>query len=149
MSGTYSNLNFHVVFSTKGCRRLIIHDLEQALHKYISAIVKQKGGQVLRMGGTEDHVHMVMRLKPAMPIPDLMRQIKAQSSKWFNDRHNLPEPFSWQVGYGIFSVSQSQLNEVIRYVDQQKTHHREMSFKQEFAAMLKRQGVAFDPKYLW
>jgi len=149
MPGTYSNLNVHIVFSTKRREPLINDYLEPELHRYISGIISSEGGQVLAINGTEDHLHIVVKLKPKHAVPDLLKKMKANSSKWINDHRKIDGRYSWQVGYGIFSVSQSQLNKVISYVKNQKQHHRAKTFQEEFLILLEKNGIDYDPKYLW
>ena len=149
MPGTHSNILFHIVFSTKR-RYPIIHEaLEPELYQYISGIISGEGGHVLAINGTPDHIHIIVRLKPKHIIPDLLRRIKANSSKWLNEHRKIKGKFSWQTGYGIFSVSESQLGAVISYVGNQKGHHREKTFQVEFVGMLDKHGVDYDPQYLW
>ncbi len=149
MAGTYSNLNFHIVFSTKHRDPLIDEYLEPELHRYISGIISGEGGQVLAINGTDDHLHIVVKLKPKHVAPDLLKKIKANSSKWVNDHRKIDGRYSWQVGYGIFSVSQSQLDKVILYVKNQKQHHQTKTFQEEFVILLEKNGIEYDPKYLW
>jgi len=149
MPGTYSNLNFHVVFSTKNRDAIIVSELEEELYRYIAGIVKGEGANLLKIGGTENHVHIVVRLKPTYSIPDILKHIKANSSKWINDRQKIHGRFSWQAGYGIFSISESQLPHTIEYVGNQKQHHQRISFKEEFVGFLEKNGIQYDKKYLW
>jgi len=149
MPGTYSNLNVHIVFSTKRREPLINASLEPELHRYIAGIISNEGGQVLAINGTKDHLHIVVKLKPKHVVPDLLKKIKANSSKWVNDHRKIDGRYSWQVGYGIFSVSQSQLNKVILYVKNQKQHHQTKTFQDELVILLEKNGIDYDPTYLW
>ena len=149
MAGTYSNLNFHVVFSTKNRDPIITDELEEELYRYIAGIIKGEGAILLKIGGTENHVHLVIRLKPIHFIPDMLKKIKANASKWINDHQKINGRFSWQVGYGIFSVSESQLPHTIQYVGNQKEHHLRITFKEEFIRLLEKNGIQYDPEYLW
>jgi putative transposase len=147
--GTYSNLIFHVVFSTKDRVPLINEMLENELHRYITGIIHGEGAVLFKIGGTENHIHIVMKLRPRHFIPDLLKRIKANSSKWINDHHKIEGRFSWQVGYGVFSVSESQLAHIIAYVENQKTHHCHRTFEEEFVQFLEKHGIEYDSKYLW
>ena len=103
----------------------------------------------MRIGGTRNHIHLLLRLKPKHFIPDLIKRIKGSSSKWINTRFDTNERFAWQVGYGIFSVSVSQLSKVKSYIANQKEHHKQISFEEEFTKLLKKHLIDYNPKYLW
>ncbi len=149
MAGTYSNLNFLVVFSTKNRDPIITPALEQELYPYIAGIIKGEEGILLKIGGTENHVHLVLRLKPRHVIPDILKKIKANSSKWINEHKKINGRFSWQSGYGIFSVSKSQLPQTIQYVGNQKKHHQRVTFKEEFIGFLEKNGIQYDLEHIW
>jgi len=149
MPGTHSSLLFHIVFSTKRRYPMIHEAFEPELYKYIVGIVSGEGGHVLSINGTSDHIHIFVRLKPKHSIPDLLRKIKANSSKWINENRKTDGKFSWQTGYGVFSVSESQSNKVISYVTNQKAHHREKSFQNEFVGLLEKHGIDYNSQYLW
>ena len=142
MSSTLSNLTYHIVFSTKYHEPLITPKLRDALYPYICGIVRNKGGALIRVGGVANHLHLVVRLRPDIALSDMVRMVKANSSKWINEQ-NLDDGgrFAWQSGYGAFTVSQSQLPVLIDYVERQEEHHRERSFEEEFVTILKKHGV--------
>jgi len=102
----------------------------------------------MMIGGTSDHVHLVFKSRASQSLSDLMRMVKANSSKWVNERTETRGRFGWQSGFGAFSVSESQLQAVIRYVSNQETHHRKISFQEEYRALLIRHGVDYDERYL-
>ena len=147
MPGTFSCLTFHVVFSTTNRLPLITRDIREGIYPYIGGIVRGIGGVALGVGGMPDHIHLVARLPPSLPIADAMRTIKANSSKWMNENHQFSK-FGWQKGYGAFSVSQSMVATVVEYVGNQEQHHRTSSFSEELAVLLRRHEVEFDLKYL-
>ncbi len=149
MAGTHSNLLNHIVFSTKGRLNLISGAFEEELYRYITGIIQGEGAKLFKIGGTENHIHIVTKLKPSHFIPDFLKRIKANSSKWINDHNKIEGRFSWQVGYGIFSVSESQLPYVVSYVENQKSHHKHQLFEDEFVQLLDKHGIDYDPKYLW
>jgi putative transposase len=149
MAGTYHNLIYHVVFSTKNREPMISPQIEEELHRYIAGILQGEGAVLLEIGGTENHVHIVARLKPMHSIPELLRRIKANSTKWINNKQKTQDRFSWQIGYGIFSVSESQLAPVVDYVANQKQHHRKRSFKEELIQLLRRHRIEYEDKYVW
>ena len=149
MPGTHSSLLLHIVFSTKHRYPMIHESFDPELYKYIVGIVSGEGGYVLAINGASDHIHIVLCLKPKHSIPDLLRKIKANSSKWINENRKADGKFGWQTGYGVFSISESQLSKVITYVANQKAHHREKSFQVEFTGFLEKHNIDYDAQYLW
>jgi putative transposase len=122
VSGTYSNLVYHIVFSTKNRYRLITLALEENLHKYIGGIIREIGGVCLEINGTSDHVHILTKLPPKVAMSDALRTIKANSSKWINESTQGLRKFGWQDGYAAFCVSKSQIRSVQQYVRAAKEH---------------------------
>ena len=149
MSGTYTNLLYHIVFSTKQRIPLITDSIREELYRYIGGIIRGEGGILLEIGGTADHVHLLAKLKPAVAISDILRVVKANSSKWANERKRRLRKFGWQDGYAAFSVSQSQVSRVRRYIATQEDHHRQRSFKDELISLLDRHHVEYDERHLW
>jgi putative transposase len=149
MASTLTNLLYHIVFSTKDREPLIRTAFRDELEKYIAGIVRNEGGILLGIGGMPDHLHVVVKFKPDRSIAEMLRLIKANSSKWVNEKHGEPGRFAWQSGYGAFSVSQSQLDGVLAYVGNQEAHHRVRSFQDEYREFLVKHGVEFDEMYLW
>lgn len=149
MAGTFTNLIYHVVFSTKRREPMIFDSFQQRLYEYVGGIIRGKSGNLLSIGGTEDHVHIAVKLKPAEAISTTIGELKGNSSKWINEERFLEGRFSWQVGFGAFSVSESQLQSVVKYIESQKEHHKRQSFQDEFIAMLDKHRIAYDPKYIW
>ena len=143
MSHAYVRNHVHVVFSTDQCRKCIRREMRDRLWSCISGIANEYGVQVTAIGGTEDHVHIVVALPPKIGLAVLLRAIKAASSKWMNEEGHL---FAWQTGYGAFSVSASNLDRVCDYVRRQEEHHRKASFADEFALLLKKHGIASTTK---
>lgn len=149
MAGTYTNLLYHCVFSTKHRRQLIKPDFEEELYKYMGGIVRGLGGSCLEINGVEDHVHLLVKLKPYPSISDFHRELKQGSSKWINANKKSRERFGWQDGYAAFTVSESAVEDVRRYIQNQKEHHKKMSFKEELLYFLQKHGVDYDERYLW
>ena len=149
MGSTLTNFLYHIVFSTKNRQDYIVNEIGSELHRYMGGIVKGEGGILLESGGMADHVHLVLKLKPAHSLSEIMRKVKGNSSKWVNDQNRLHNKFLWQDGYGAFSVSESQINNVLQYVRNQEKHHRTISFKDEFIMLLQRHGVEYNEHYLW
>jgi putative transposase len=147
MPNTYTNLLYHIVFSTKDRVPLITENLKEELYKYIGGIIRDEGGVKLESGGIEDHIHLLAKFKPSVSVSDMLRLIKTNSSKWANER--MDGEFAWQEGYAAFTVSESQVVPVRRYIRNQVQHHRKQTYQQEFVALLDRHGVEYDPRYLW
>ncbi len=137
----------HIIFSTKG-RVLLIHDvIAPRLHAYLAGTARELGCECFRVGGVADHVHLALRLPTTKTAADIVSRLKTSSSAWMKDQGIVK--FSWQRGYGLFSVGPQDLNALIRYVDDQKTHHAHKSFQDEMRAFLTKYGITFDEKYIW
>jgi putative transposase len=149
MPSTYTNLLYHIIFSTKNREPLIVDAWKEELYRYIGGIVRSEGGVSIEIGGMPDHVHILAKLKPAISVSDILKLIKANSSKWINDEKVRRRGFAWQGGYAAFSVSESQVEVVRRYIRSQEEHHRKQSYQDELIALLQRHGVEYDPRYLW
>ncbi|MCA8914194.1 MAG: IS200/IS605 family transposase [Planctomycetes bacterium] len=149
MGHTYTNLNYHLVFSTKDRAPLITSSLRPRLYAYVGGIIREVKGEMLAIGGVDDHVHILCRLGTAVSLADALRQIKGSSSKWANEELKPGNKFAWQTGYAAFSVSQSKTPNVGRYIAEQEEHHRNVGFKEELIDFLKRHGTDYDERYLW
>jgi putative transposase len=144
MANTYSMLNYHFVFSTKGRKRLpsiLLPDL----HSFLAGCLRTLGAVPIRVGGVEDHVHAVARLKPTHRIADVLRDVKKASSEWL---HASQPRFHWQDGYSVFTVSPSRLDHVSSYIEHQADHHRKATFEDELRSLLTAHRVEFDERYL-
>lgn len=139
----------HVVFSTKNREKTIVKSLRAELHAYLAGICRAKGSQAYRVGGTSDHVHIACTLPRTLTMAKLVEEIKKPSSSWMKQQSSGSPHFAWQAGYGIFSLGQSQLPVLIKYIDNQEEHHRTKSFKEELLEFLEKYGVEYDEKYLW
>lgn len=149
MAGTYSQLLYPAVFSTRGRTPWITHDIAERLYPYIGGIIRAERGMLYDIGGVEDHVHLYFRWRPDASISDLMRTVKARSSKWLHDEFPVLRQFAWQEGYGVFSVSKSQEGAVKRYIAGQAEHHRKEDFKSELLRILRAHDVEFDERYVF
>ena len=149
MASTFSNLNFHIVFSTKGRAPVVRADIRPRLYQYIGGIVRSEGGVLSEMDGTNDHVHMLVRLRPDSAIADLLRVIKSRSSGWIHETFPDSRAFAWQEGYGVFSVSESRCATVRRYIARQQAHHERQGFQAELRTLLRRHNIEFDERYIW
>lgn len=142
MAHTHSNVLVHAIFSTKDRKPSLDRDLRPRMHAYLGGIVREIGGVAIRVNGTTDHIHMLLRVPPIIAVADMIRDVKSSSSKWAGR-------FAWQTGYGAFSVSESSASRVIRYIDEQESHHKKVSFQEEYLAFLKRHRVDYDPRFVW
>lgn len=145
---TYTSLAYHIVFSTKYRKPKLTNAIRQETWNYIAGIITKKDGQLLEIGGTEDHVHLLTSCSPRIALADFIRDIKANSSKWLHEQHRVDD-FQWQTGYGAFTVSCSQQGVVRNYLRNQAQHHHRQSFEEEYLELLRRHGISFDEKYLF
>ncbi len=149
MANTYSKLLYHIIFSTKRREPLVTPDLQASLYSYIGGILHARKGLLEEIGGMPDHVHLVIRIRPDVSVAEIVRLVKANSSKWVNERPTARGRFAWQEGYAAFSVSSSQLPGVCRYVQSQAEHHRTKTFQDEYVEFLRRHDMLFDESRLW
>ena len=149
MANTYSQIYIHIVFAVKGRQNLIRVEIREELHKYITGIVTNRDQKLLSIFCMPDHSHLLIGLKPSISISDLVRDIKAGSSKFINDKKLIKGKFSWQEGFGVFSYSRSQIDNVIKYIQNQEKHHNKKSFKEEYIELLERFAIEYDEKYLF
>jgi len=149
MAQSLSKILLHLVFSTKNRRQSIPQDLAADLHAYLAGAVGALGGEAYRVGGTEDHVHVACSLPRTLTVSKLLEEIKKTSSAWFKTKDCRCNGLSWQAGYGAFSLGQSQLGSVLRYIDSQLEHHRTRTFQEEYREILERYGVDDEERYLW
>jgi REP element-mobilizing transposase RayT len=138
-----------IVFAVKRRQNLIQKKWKDELHKYICGIVNGKEQKVYAIGGVEDHIHILVSIKPNIAISDLVRDIKANSSKWINENEFVRGKFQWQEGFGAFSYAQSQLDNVIAYINNQEQHHQKKTFKDEYLTLLQKFDIEYDEKYLF
>ena len=144
MADTYSQIYLHVVFAVAHRQGLIPTAHKEELYKYMAGIVKAKGQKLLAVNGMPDHVHLLLNIQPNIALSDLIRDVKANSSRFINEKRWTTGKFSWQSGFGAFSYAASQLDAVIGYIQRQQQHHTQRSFRQEYEALLTAFGVDFD-----
>jgi putative transposase len=149
MANTYTQIYLHVVFAVEGRQSLIAPEHNDELQKYITGIVSGQKQKLIAINNMPDHLHMLVGLKPDMALSDLVRDIKANSSRFIREKHWVPGRFSWQEGFGAFSYSRSQLGTVIRYIENQQKHHAKRSFLYEYTALLEKFGVEYDQRYIF
>ena len=146
---TYSQIYIQIVFAVKGRDNLIKSNWEDKLYKYITGIVQNKGQKMLAINGMPDHIHIFIGMRPSCCLSDLVREIKKSSNQYVNDLKLTPYPFKWQTGFGAFSYNHSQISNVIRYVMNQKEHHRKKTFHEEYVSFLNEFEISFEDKYLF
>jgi putative transposase len=149
MAHTFTNLLTHAVFSTSDRVPLLTKAIQADMHAYLGGILNEMHAIPVAIGGTADHVHLLMRLPADLAVADCLRIVKANSSRWVKQRWPERRSFAWQGGYGAFSVSESNRGTVIRYIRDQERHHQRISFKEELLALLGRHRVEFDEHNLW
>jgi putative transposase len=149
MPRTFTNLLTHCIFSTKHREPLIIPAMQAELHAYLGGTVKAAGGTALAVNSVADHVHMLVALPANVALSEALRLVKANSSKWVHGKWPRQASFAWQLGFGGFSVSRSNVDQVLKYIDNQKEHHRSVTFQEEFLDFLRKHDVEFDERYIW
>ena len=149
MASTFSQIYIQTVFAVSGRLSLITPDFKEELYKYITGIVRNKNQKLLSINGMADHIHILIGLRPAMALADLVRDIKSDSSEWINRKKLARGKFAWQEGYGAFSYGHSQLDTIIRYIQNQERHHRRRSFKNEYLALLRKFEIEFKEEYVF
>jgi REP element-mobilizing transposase RayT len=148
MPSTHLSLHYHIVFSTKGRQHFIEPDWRDRLHSFLGGTIKTAGGVPLAINGTRDHVHLLIGLRATHRLADFVQDIKQTSSQWIHQRIGLRQ-FSWQTGYGAFTVSASNVVAVTKYIDHQEEHHRTKTFQEEYVAFLEKHGVKYEERFLW
>lgn len=149
MANTYTQLNIHAVFSVLGRQNLLSDKLRPELFKYISGILKNSKQFPLAVNGYKDHVHVFFELHPTTSVSEIIQIVKTNSSKWINENKFLARKFNWQKGYGAFSYSRSQRNNVINYITNQEKHHAKSSFKEEYLELLQKFEIDYNDAYLF
>jgi len=149
MSQSLSNVLIHIVFSTKERYPFIDDHIEPELYAYITSIVASHGGYIHKIGGVADHVHLFIKLPRTISMSHFLEEIKKNSSKWIKTKHQKYCNFSWQKGYGVFSVSESQFQAVVTYISNQKEHHKTVSYQEEYRKILQLNKVSYDERYVW
>jgi len=149
MANTYSQLFYHLVFSTKSRQKLINQEIEARVWSYIGGVARKHKITALQVGGIEDHIHAAVMARPIVAPFQIPQWLKGDSSKWINIEFPTISKFNWQDGYGIFSVSKSQVPEVIKYIENQREHHAKQTFEEEYISLLNLHGIAYDERYLF
>jgi putative transposase len=142
MAHSYTNLIFHIVYGTKERRPFIDQEFQPRLYEYLGGTIRGLNGISLEIGGIEDHVHVLVKLPPTITVSDFLEKLKANTSKWSK---TVRRGFGWQDGYAAFTVSESQVERVRHYIQNQREHHARSSFRDELIALLEAHGVKYDP----
>jgi putative transposase len=149
MPQSLSNILLHLVFSTKDRQPLIYPEIEPELYAYITAIHKNINCPLMKIGGTSNHLHILCRLERVVPASKLLEEIKKTSSKWIKTKDQRLREFSWQAGYGAFSIGMSNAHALEEYIAQQKYHHQHRSFEEEYRTLLTKYRVEWDENHVW
>ena len=149
MPQSLSKVVLHIIFSTKNREPWLDRDVRPRMHAYLATICRDLGGEIVHVGGVKDHVHIITTLPRTASQAQFIEQIKKVSSKWIKMLDVRYRGFFWQRGYGAFSVSPSQIDSVLEYVDNQQGHHRGRTFQEEYRELLRKHGVDFDERYVW
>jgi REP element-mobilizing transposase RayT len=149
MSHSFTNLIYHLVWATKGRQPWLDGEMQPRLFGLLEHLVRQEQGIALIINGMPDHVHLLLKLRQDKAVADVVRWLKARSSFWVHKTYPPRREFAWQTGYGLFTVSQSQVETVPRYIGNQQEHHRTRPFADEFRALLRAHGIAYDEEDLW
>lgn len=149
MTHTFHQNIAHIIFSTKDRRPFINHEVGARLHAYLGGAIRGQGGLPIRVGGVADHVHIAAATPKSVSNSDLLREFKSSSTRWVRSNYAALDRFAWQVGYGWFSVSRSQLLRLETYIAEQPRHHRKMTFKEEFRELLDAHGIAYEETFFW
>ena len=149
MANSYIVCFMHCVFSTKERRQQISDDFRERLWAYVGGIARENGMKAIAVGGTADHIHVLLSLPATMAIVKTVQLIKGGSSKLVHDSFQEHRLFAWQEGYGAFSVSKSRVNETVAYINNQAQHHSKRSFQDEYCALLEKHGIEWDERYVW
>ncbi len=149
MSQSLSCILVHIIFSTKMRRPFIHSKIQQDLYSYMAGTAKALDCYVHKIGGVEDHVHLLLSLPRTLTLSKLIEEVKKGSSKWVKTKGEAYKDFSWQKGYGAFSIGQSNFGALQKYIENQAEHHKKVSFQDEFHVFLKKYGIEYDENYLW
>lgn len=149
MPHSYVSCYMHYVFSTKERINSINPDMKERLWAYMGGIAKENNMKALIVGGTSNHVHILLELPSTMPIPKAIQLVKGGSSKWVSDTFPMLKNFSWQEGYGAFSISVSGIQDTISYIQNQEKHHQVRTYEDEYLAFLKKHRIDYDEKHVW
>ena len=148
MANTFTQIYIPIVFAIQNRISLIQPEWKDELYKYITGIIQSNGHKLIAINGMPNHLHIALGYKPHQLIPDLLQDIKGNSTKWINEKKFVKGKFSWQAGYGAFSFSNSQIDNVVKYINNQEQHHKRKIFQEEYIQFLKKYDISYDEKYI-
>jgi len=149
MANSYTSLFIHIIFSTNNRERILTPAVRDRLWAYMGGIARENRMKAVSIGGTADHAHLLILMPPVMPVAKAVQLIKGGSSKWLHESYVPLRKFSWQEGYGAFSIGTSQVDAVSEYIARQHEHHRARTFQEEYLSFLKEYKVEYDERYVW
>lgn len=149
IANTYTSLHYHFTFSTKNRQPWIVSEIEERVWAYLGGILKKNNLKPIRIGGIDDHVHLLLGAPPTIAPAKIAQLIKGGSSAWIHEEFPDLAAFAWQDGYGAFTVSKSAVPDVSAYIENQREHHRVRTYQEEYRALLDRHGIEYDERYLW
>jgi putative transposase len=149
MANTYTQIHIHFVFAVKFRHGIIQSKWKEDLYKYMTGIIQNDNHKLLAINGMPDHIHILIGLRPAQSISDLMKDVKQSSSKWINENKLTNGHFEWQEGYGVFSYSKSQIGQVVNYIQNQELQHKKKTFREEYLDFLEKFEVDYDDKFIF
>lgn len=148
MANTYTQIYIHYVFAVKHRKKLIDPSWKNELYKYIGGVINNKKCKPIAVGGTSDHIHILVGMIPSISLSDFVRDVKRSSSLWINNHFSLCHTFEWQNGFGAFSYNQSHIQKVIKYIENQEEHHKTETFRNEYITLLDSFSIPYDDRYL-
>lgn len=149
MANTYTQIHIQLVFAVQNRASLIKDSWKNEMYKYMTGIIQNKDHKMLQINSMPDHIHILIGLRPTQALAELVKVVKQESTNWINDQKFTPKKFNWQEGYGAFSYTKSDVPRVIKYIQNQENHHREIKFLDEYVEMLKVHEIDYDEKYLF
>lgn len=149
MAKTYTQIHIHFVFAVKHRNAVIQPSWKKELYKYITGIIQNNNHKLLAINGVSDHIHILIGIRPAQSISELMKIVKQNSSKWINENKLTETHFEWQEGYGAFSYSKSQIKAVVNYIENQELHHKKKTFRDEYKNFLEKFEIDYDEKFIF
>jgi REP element-mobilizing transposase RayT len=149
MANTYTQIHIHFVFAVKFRHGIIQSKWKEDLYKYMTGVIQNNNHKLLAINGMSDHIHILIGLRPVQSISDLMKDVKQSSSKWINENKLTKGHFEWQEGYGAFSYSKSQINQVVNYIQNQELHHKKKTFKEEYLDFLEKFEIDYDERFIF
>jgi len=149
MANTYTQIHIQLVFAVQNRASLIKDSWKDEMYKYMTGIIQNKDHKMLQINSMPDHIHILIGLRPTQALDELVKVVKQESTNWINDQKFTPKKFNWQEGYGAFSYTKSDVPRVIKYIQNQENHHREIKFLDEYVEMLKVHEIDYDEKYLF